>query len=164
MIKLILPLAAALVLAACQSDSAPQPSADESATSAPMAQTSAAAVPGDTRSTKPYDGIREDEVLRFTGTEPFWGGEVSGKTLKYTTPEDQDGTEIAVERFAGRGGLSFGGTLDGGKFEMVVTPLECSDGMSDRTYPFTVTLEVGEETRNGCGWTEAKPFQGGEQS
>ena len=56
--------------------------------------------------------------------------------------------------------MSFSGELDGAPFEMMVTALECSDGMSDRTYPFTVTLEVGEETRNGCGWTETKPFEG----
>jgi uncharacterized membrane protein len=160
--QLALPLAAALLLGACQSDSSPIPASEETAATVTSA-VGDTAVPGDTRSTEPYDGIREDEVLRFTGTEPFWGGQVSGKTLTYTTPEDQDGTEIAVERFAGRGGLSFGRTLEGGKFEMVVTPLECSDGMSDRTYPFTVTLEIGEETRNGCGWTEAKPFQGREQ-
>ena len=43
---------------------------------------------------------------------------------------------------------------------MTVTPLSCSDGMSDRTYPFTVTLEIGEETRNGCGWTDRQPFEG----
>ena len=160
--KLTLPLAAALLLGACQSDSTPTPAAEESSVASPAEQP-AAAVPGDARSTEPYDGIREDEVLRFTGTEPFWGGQVSAGTLTYSTPENQDGTQIAVERFAGRGGLSFTGALDGGKFEMVVTPLECSDGMSDRTYPFTVTLQIADETRNGCGWTEAKPFEGAEQ-
>ncbi len=34
---------------------------------------------------------------------------------------------------------------------MTVTPLACSDGMSDRSYPFTVTLKLGEDLRNGCG-------------
>ncbi len=81
--------------------------------------------------------------MRFTGAEPFWGGEVAGGTLSYSTPETPDGETIAVERFAGRGGLSFNGTLGEQAFEMMVTPLECSDGMSDRTYPFTVTLQIG---------------------
>lgn len=118
-----------------------------------------AAVP-DADSSEAYDGIRPDETLRFTGTEPFWGGEVTGEALTYSTPEDPDGTAITVERFAGRGGLSFSGTLDTAPFEMTVTPLACSDGMSDRTYPFTVTLKVGDELRNGCGWTERTPFEG----
>ena len=126
-------------------------------------ETGGAAIPGDDESTRPYDGIREDETLRFTGTEPFWGGDVTGGSLTYSTPENQDGTAIEVERFAGRGGLSFAGELDGQDFEMMVTELACSDGMSDRTYPFTVTLKIGEETRNGCGWTERMPFEGPEQ-
>ena len=151
----LIAVAATILLAACGSG------VDETQGSAPSAA-GEPALPGDSRSTEPYDAIAPDEVLHFTGTEPFWGGEVSGATLTYSTPEDQDGTEIAVERFAGRGGLSFGGQLGNGAFEMLVTPLACSDGMSDRTYPFTVTLQVGGETRNGCGWTEAQPFEGPE--
>jgi uncharacterized membrane protein len=146
-------LAACALLSACQSGEAEAPAPAEAAETE-------AAVPGDTAETAPYSEIAEDEVLRFTGTEPFWGGEVSGKTLTYTTPEDQDGTVIAVERFAGRGGIAFSGLLDGTDFEMTVTPLECSDGMSDRTYPFTVTLEIGEDKRNGCAWSEQHPFEG----
>lgn len=154
---LALPLAAACaLLPACTPDAVDAPAAGETATAV------GAAVPGDGDDTAPYSGIAEDEVLRFTGTEPFWGGEVSGSTLTYSTPENIDGTVIEVERFAGRGGIAFSGVLDGATFEMTVTPLECSDGMSDRTYPFTVALEIGEETRNGCAWSEQHPFEGPE--
>ena len=51
--------------------------------------------------------------------------------------------------------------LDGARFDMTVTPGECSDGMSDRTYPYTVTLAIGQQTRLGCGWTDAEPATGG---
>jgi uncharacterized membrane protein len=154
-----LPLAAvcAALLAACQPGAPAAPEADDAAGPA-------AAVPGDAEETAPYSGIAEDEVLRFTGNEPFWGGKVSGRTLTYTTPEDQDGTVIAVERFAGRGGISYSGLLEGADFEMIVTPLECSDGMNDRTYPFTVTLSIGEDKRNGCAWSEQHPFEGPQNS
>ena len=144
-----------LLLAACESG-------PEAPAAQPRAAETTVGVPGDRAEIAPYAAITHDEVLRFTGTEPFWGGNVTGGTLTYSTPEDQDGTEIAVERFAGRGGLSFSGTLDGANFEMAVTELECSDGMSDRTYPFTVTLEIGEDRRNGCGWTERRRFEGPE--
>jgi uncharacterized membrane protein len=159
---IVLPLAAAcaVLLAACQPGAPDAPEAAEDATAAPAAADDA--VPGDAEETAAYSEIAEDEVLRFTGTEPFWGGQVSGKTLTYSTPEDQDGTVIAVERFAGRGGISYSGLLDGADFEMVVTPLECSDGMSDRTYPFTVTLAIGEDKRNGRAWSEQHPFEGPE--
>lgn len=112
------------------------------------------------RSTKPFDGIEPDETIRFTGTEPFWGGQATGESLTYSTPEDPDGTTIKVNRFAGNSGLGLSGTYAGSKFDMVVTKGTCSDGMSDREYPFTVTLEVGSETRFGCAWTEAHPFTG----
>ena len=121
-----------------------------------------ASVPGDTASTAPYAGIAPDEILRFSGTEPFWGGRVGGGTLTYTTPDNPDGETVPVERFAGRGGLSFSGALGGEAFEMTVTPLSCSDGMSDRKYPFTVTLKRGEDLRNGCGWSDRHPFEGPE--
>ena len=88
---------------------------------------------------------------------------VSGGLLTYSTPENPDGAQIAVERFAGRGGLSFTGTYEDADFEMTVTPLECSDGMSDRIYPFTITLKMGDDLREGCGWSDRQPFAGPER-
>lgn len=135
-----LPLATMLLIAACQQ------SADTTSS-------------GPTRA---YDGIAATETVQFTGTEPFWGGEATGGRLRYSTPETPDGTTIAVQRFAGLNGISFSGTLDGGGFDLTVTPGTCSDGMSDRSYPFTATLRIGSETREGCAWTAARPFTGDE--
>lgn len=109
-----------------------------------------------------FTAIGPDEKVQFTGTEPFWGGSVTGTQLTYTTPEDIDGTTITVKRFTGQGGLGYSGELRGAAFDMTISPGECSDGMSDRTYPYTVTLKIGEETRNGCAWTRADPFDGPE--
>lgn len=117
-------------------------------------------IPGQDGSTQPYDDIGEAETVHLTGTEPFWGGEVSGETLTYETPENPDGRDIRVERFAGRGGVSWSGSLDGVSLDLAVTPVSCSDGMSDRTYPFTATLQLGDETRSGCAWTDDRPFTG----
>ena len=75
-------------------------------------------------------------------------------------PETPAGRTIDVARFAGRGGLSFSGSLDGAALELTVTALACSDGMSDRSYPFTATLKLGDELRSGCGWSERQPFTG----
>jgi uncharacterized membrane protein len=113
-------------------------------------------------SPRAYAGVGANEVLRFTGTEPFWGGQVSGSALQYETLENPDGTAVTVRRFAGNNGLAFTGTLDGAAFDMAVTEAPCSDGMSDRTYPFTVTLTVKGEMRSGCGWTDARKFTGPE--
>lgn len=120
---------------------------------------------GDTATGAPaqaFDGISEEETIYLTGTEPFWGGEIKGSKAQYSTPENQDGTTFVVERFAGNNGLAFTGKIDGGNFDLTVTPGECSDGMSDRSYPFAATLKVGEEQRSGCAWTDRQPFTGPE--
>lgn len=114
-------------------------------------------VPGDADDRRPFAEIGPAETVEFTGTEPFWGGKVTSTSLTYSTPENIDGATIAVERFAGRGGISYSGTHEGAPFDMMITPGECSDGMTDRTYPYTVTLEVQGEQRRGCAWTEDKP-------
>lgn len=115
-------------------------------------------LPGDAGSAEPFSGVGVDETLRFTGTEPFWAGEAKANRVTYTTPDDPKGAVIAVERFAGRNGVSFSGSLQGQDFVMAVSPGRCSDGMSDRIYPFHVVLRVLGETREGCAWSDAHPF------
>lgn len=160
---------AALLLAACQPDGGHDATATATATTATGTATPTAtpqagnAVIPNPDSTEAYAGVGAGETLHFTGTEPFWGGTATGTSLTYTTPEDPDGTAITVERFAGRGGLSLSGRLGAGDFVMTVTPGQCSDGMSDRSYPFTVTLKLGDDLRKGCGWTERQPFDGPQQ-
>lgn len=129
---------------------------------APVLLAGCASATGTSEQTAPFDGIAADETVYFGGTEPFWGGQTSGQSLTYTTPENIDGTTIAVRRFAGNVGIGVSGTLEGQAFDMTVTPGECSDGMSDTTYPLTVTLRIGEEQREGCGWTDRLPRVGGE--
>jgi len=109
-------------------------------------------LPGNSDDDQPYSGIAEDAVLELTGTEPFWNATISGNAMVWRNPEKADGESVAVERFAGRGGLSFSGELGGAPLDVLVTPGTCSDGMSDRTYPFTATIQMGREQRNGCAW------------
>lgn len=149
----------AFALAACDG-----PPGETTAGADPTAVSSAhGAAPGNSADTAPYAGIGPEETVHFTGTEPFWDGEAVGSTLTYSTPEDIDGTTIEVERFAGRNGVSLSGQLDGAPLDLAITPAECSDGMSDRRYPFVVTLQVRGEQRQGCAWTAARPFSGSER-
>ncbi|WP_255406092.1 COG3650 family protein [Novosphingobium sp. CF614] len=119
-------------------------------------------VPGNREDHQPWHDISESETVRFTGTEPFWSGQVSGSRLTYSTPDNLDGETIKVSRFAGRGGLSFSGQLAAGAMTLAITPGQCNDGMSDRRYPYMVTLQVGGDLRKGCGWTDRQPHTGGE--
>lgn len=107
-----------------------------------------------------FAGIAQTETIRAVGTEPFWNVIIADGRLTYTTPEDMEGQAIPVRRFAGNSGVAFNGTLDARPFDLVVTKGACSDGMSDRTYPFTATLQIGEEQRTGCAWTDSQPFAG----
>lgn len=109
--------------------------------------------------TAPFSAIAPDETIRFLGTEPFWNGEITGSRLRYATPEDQAGQTITVRRFAGNNGLGFTGTLRGASLDLAITPGACSDGMSDRRFPFTVTLKLGDDQRSGCAWTDRMPYR-----
>lgn len=135
-------------------DVANQPAASASETPA-----AANTAPGSGSAAR-FDAIGVDETIRLTGTEPFWGGTIAAGALTYTTPENQAGDTLAVRRFAGNNGLGFSGTLQGNALDLTITPGACSDGMSDRSYPFTATLRIGEEQRSGCAWTDRRPFTG----
>lgn len=107
----------------------------------------------------PFAAIAVQETIRFLGTEPFWNGEVTNGRLRYATPEDAAGRTIAVGRFQGNNGLAFSGTLGGRAFDLAITPGACSDGMSDRRFPYTATLKLGDEQRSGCAWTDRQPYR-----
>lgn len=113
-----------------------------------------AGVPGDANDRQPFSQVPDGATIRFTGTEPFWGGRVAGGMLTWSTPENVDGVEIQVIRFAGRGGLSFSGELAGESFDLAITPGSCSDGMSDRGYNYVATASIGGSVREGCAWIE----------
>jgi uncharacterized membrane protein len=119
-------------------------------------------LPGNTQDEQPFAAIGEDEAIRIVGTEPFWAGEIAGQLLTWSTPEDIEGREVPVTRFAGRGGLAFSGQIDGQQLDIAITPATCSDGMSDRTYPLVATVQLGGEQLQGCGWSDSAPYSGGE--
>lgn len=107
-----------------------------------------------------FDEISESEVITALGNEPFWNAVIEADTLTYSTPENIGGQVITVTRFSGNGGLGISGDLNGEPLNLAVTPGECSDTMSDRSYPFTVTLTIGAELRNGCAYTDIQMFTG----
>ena len=100
--------------------------------------------------------IQDGEPLRITqvkaiGTEPFWAARVEGRCVTYSTPENQGGTRIWTRFNPGPDGGVWVGSLDGQPFKLI-TRLRpnCSDGMSDRSYPLEAILTVRGEERRGC--------------
>jgi len=115
---------------------------------------------GEAAADRRFDAIAKNEAIRLVGTEPFWGGTVKGSVLTYTTPENPSGTAVAVTRFAGMNGLGYSGALSGKPLDLLITQAPCSDGMSDRSFPFTASLQIGAEKRSGCAWTDRLPYRG----
>jgi len=109
-----------------------------------------------------YDGIGESETVKLLGTEPFWSMTIEDGMLTYSSPENIEGSHAAVTRFAGNGGLGFSGALEGQSLQIAVTPGDCSDNMSDRSYPYVATITLGETMLTGCGYTSSHPFVGEE--
>ena len=98
------------------------------------------------------DGERISEnAIVAIGTEPFWGANVEGRCVTYSTPENQDGVRIWT-RFEGTSeNGQWSGALDDKPFVMITRREQgCSDGMSDNRYPIAVTLTVRGEQRRGC--------------
>ena len=80
------------------------------------------------------------------GTEPFWAVEVRPLTLKLSRP---DAIDLTV---ANAGPKVEGETAVWTAPGLVLTLStgQCSDGMSDRSYPYVAQATVGETVLKGC--------------
>lgn len=127
---------AALALAACQPKADGGTLATEPA-SAPVLAPAAAKPPVPA-------AFRVD--LDARGTEPFWSLQIRKKSLVFQRP-DAPALTAPTD-----GPLMEGGkvTWAEGKLVALVTEAPCSDGMSDKTYPFTAEVQAGQETYKGC--------------
>lgn len=94
------------------------------------------------------------QKFQALGTEPFWSIEVNGDTLFYSSPEQQTPVAIAAHLTAmgkhGDGGLRYVGAMEGRTVALTIRRGQCSDGMSDRVYPFNAEFEWGDRTLQGC--------------
>ena len=47
-------------------------------------------------------------------------------------------------------GVRYSGTLGGQAIDLLIQPGKCSDGMSDKIYPYSAKLLLGTSTARGC--------------
>ena len=110
----------------------------------------------DTKDTaKPVIQIPEtpDTVFTGFGTEPFWSVYVINNNKIVFHPADGPDVEVPyvaasvvdnnTNRYHARGSAA---TL-----ELIITKKDCSDGMSEQTHPYTVTLSINKTKYTGCG-------------
>lgn len=99
-------------------------------------------------------GIDLVQPLRVLGTEPFWAVDIAHQTLVLTRPGVADvAAPTSNPVVTGTTAVYSGTTNTGQTMVLTVIATECSDGMSDRVYPLTAKVELGEVTLNGCGNT-----------
>ena len=87
--------------------------------------------------------------LNLTGTEPFWGVQIRKDRITLTRPDHPDVT-------VPNPGVSISGetaSWDASQMSITLKPQRwCSDGMSDRQYPYAAEVKVGNEVLKGCGY------------
>lgn len=96
-------------------------------------------------------GVDLDQPVRVLGTEPFWAVEITPQGLTYS------GVDRPEQKAANPGPVLQGAlaswtarTEAGTPLIVTVTATDCSDGMSDRTYPLAARVEINGETLTGC--------------
>jgi uncharacterized membrane protein len=108
-------------------------------------------------------GVDLGQPIRALGTEPFWGVDIGPEGIAY------EGVDKPRE-VAPRGEVElmgtmavFTGTTDKGRaITVTLIDTDCSDGMSDRLYPLTARVEIGEDTLQGCAAATAAIMAAGE--
>jgi len=108
-------------------------------------------------------GVDLDQPLRVLGTEPFWAVEIAPTGLTYSGV-DRPEQKAANPGPALQGTVAVWTTATEAKTPLVVTLMatDCSDGMSDRTYPLTARVEIGTESLTGCAASIAAIENAGE--
>lgn len=135
----------ALILSACSRDEEPAP--------APPAPGPAPVLAG----------VDLSKPVRALGTEPFWAVELTGPEMVYS------GVDRAEQRapqpkavIQGTMATFEGVTGAGASLSVMLAATECSDGMSDRTYPLSAIVRIGDETLTGCAASTAAIMSAGE--
>ncbi|PWL35994.1 MAG: hypothetical protein DCO97_05985, partial [Marivita sp. XM-24bin2] len=81
------------------------------------------------------------------GTEPFWALDLNGNHMRYSHSEDGD-TDFAMDGIVtAEGQLGSPALLtltaeDTSVIEATISGTSCSDGMSDRSYGWTITMQL----------------------
>jgi len=100
-------------------------------------------------------GVDLGQPVQALGTEPFWSVEITPSTLTYSSPEGPPRSGPNSGPVVQGTTAVYASTLDDQPIEVTLIATECSDGMSDRTYPLTAMVKLGETTLNGCAATRA---------
>jgi uncharacterized membrane protein len=94
--------------------------------------------------------------LRIVGTEPFWAIDISktSNSATYSRAGEADLTlSYPKESKDADGASELTSTSPQGNLVMTLRKKDCSDGMSDRIYPWEAEVAFKGETLKGCAAT-----------
>lgn len=131
--RLAPPCLALLALAACSEPSATKTEGQ----AAPVVEAS-------------LGGVKLAEPVSVLGTEPFWNIIITPAGMTYSSPEVEGLTAANPGPVIQGTTATYKTRLDDKPLELTLIATECSDGMSDRTYPLTAIVTLGETRLNGC--------------
>ncbi|MBN8810816.1 MULTISPECIES: META domain-containing protein [unclassified Sphingomonas] len=97
--------------------------------------------------TAPPAAAQAQGEYRASGTEPFWSLTIGARTMRFEAPGRPTvsvPTPRVIHGFAGE-------IWQTRRIDVNTNHRQCSDGMSDRVYPDTVTVTVDGRTFKGCG-------------
>ena len=86
----------------------------------------------------PYHGV---------GNEPFWSLIIDDRNVTFIRPEEQPIVQAKPQPIIGIAGEIY----QTPRINVNIVHAQCSDGMSDRTYPDKVQVTVDGTQYNGCG-------------
>jgi uncharacterized membrane protein len=133
------PLALALSVAACS-----------------QGTTEKAEAPADAPTPVSLGGVDLGQPLRALGTEPFWSVEITKDAMVYTGVDREEQRASNPQPVVqGTTAVYTASTDDGAEMIVTLIATECSDGMSDRLYPLTAKVEMGEVSLTGCAASQA---------
>ena len=81
------------------------------------------------------------------GTEPFWNLLIDEHDITFAQPDAQPVKERTPKVIIGIAGEIY----QTPRINVNIVHARCSDGMSDRTYPYKVQVTVDGRRFNGCG-------------
>ena len=116
----------------------------------------------------PWDGVffelARDHDFRAVGQEPGWELEIhKGAEMRLNYDYSKSAAVTPASRAqvdANSGTQTYHGFTKANDLRVVIVPVSCTDSMSGRVFPATVSVTLNGRTFRGCGEVLATPYQG----
>lgn len=88
--------------------------------------------------------------FKCVGTEPFWSLEITDKVIRYSDPVSQESYKVTQKKSAWGFSENAAFVIKTKYTSAAVTLGDCSDGMSDELYTYTIVFEKNDGVLAGC--------------